>query len=133
MKQNLRQNMKKHLVIIMSKSKGQERIRRLLGQIFNFPIKEEYYVKFENTRLYFDFFIPHLSLFIEVDGTQHNKKNDFFHSTNSDYFGQKLRDRKKEEYAALNQYYLLRLDYKTALTISKEGLMELIIEATEEV
>lgn len=116
----------------MSRSKGQERIGRLLKEIFNFPIKEEHYARVGSTKLYFDYYIPHLNLYIEVNGNQHNKRNPFFHKTDSDFYNQILRDKKKEEFVYETGGYLLSLDYKTAMIISKEELMDRILEATEE-
>lgn len=69
----------------------------------------KFYIWIENI-LYF--FIPDLNLFIEYNGIQHYKYNDFFHRTKENYFYRKLKDEMKRRYCLRNNFRLLTISYK---------------------
>lgn len=91
-------------------SEAQSRCYELLKEIFPYQIiKQNYYVKYKNQKLYIDFYLPRLNLAIEVDGEQHTKYVAHFHYDLGDFFSQKRRDRLKTEWAQENSIVLLRI------------------------
>jgi len=69
----------------------------------------EYYVRFKGVKLFFDFYISELNLFVECQGIQHCKFIKYFHGTRDSFIGQKFRDNLKIEYVQTNKMYLIRL------------------------
>jgi len=67
-----------------------------------YTIIKEVYIKYKNTRLFFDFFIKEFGLYIEVQGQQHVLFNAHFHETKENYWAQKRRDNLKIEYVQEN-------------------------------
>ena len=61
--------------------------------------------------LSYDFFIPKLNLFIEYQGIQHEKYIPGFHESYDDFLKQKEHDRRKREYAKINNIRLLEIWY----------------------
>jgi len=61
-------------------------------------IVSEKYVIYKGYRLFFDFYIRELNLYIEVQGEQHSKFNKHFYSDAEDFQQQKMRDNLKVEY-----------------------------------
>lgn len=64
------------------------------------------------TRMKLDFFLPNKSIAIEIDGTQHDEFNSFFHgekTTSTKFFGQVSRDVKKHEWCEINDFDLIRI------------------------
>lgn len=93
----------------------------------HFTIVKEHYVQYERTRLYFDFFIKELGVFIEVQGQQHVKFNKFFHVTVENFIKQKNRDNMKIAYVQDNNMYLVRFYFDDKIDDS------LILSRIEEV
>lgn len=91
-------------------------------------IIEEKYINYKGVRLYFDFYIREMGLFIEVQGAQHYNYNDHFHSSSEDFKKQKYRDNLKIEYIQNNESVsLLRIRYNEEVT------KELILNKLHEV
>jgi hypothetical protein len=58
-------------------------------------------IKYNGQILRFDFFIPSLNLYVEVQGQQHFTFNSFFYESELDFKKQKRRDSLKEEWCEL--------------------------------
>ena len=99
------------------RSKYHIRARKLLKEIFNsYRILEE--VKLPGSTslhrksvLYLDFYIPTISLAIEVHGQQHYEYSPFFHKNKADFLKSKARDEDKIEWCDLNGIQLITLKY----------------------
>lgn len=99
------------------RSKYHIRARKLLKEIFNsYRILEE--VKLPGSTslhrksvLYLDFYIPTISLAIEVHGQQHYEYSPFFHKSKADFLKSKARDEDKIEWCDLNGIQLITLKY----------------------
>jgi hypothetical protein len=89
----------------------------------------EYYVKYKGNRLFFDFFIKELSVFVEVQGRQHVEFVKHFHGTADTFRKQKVRDNLKVAYVQENDLCLVRL-YDTE-DITEDLIREKIIKALE--
>lgn len=61
--------------------------------------------------LYIDFFLPRRRLAIEVQGSQHNKFNSFFHRSKADFLAQQKRDERKELWCEINLIRLVKINY----------------------
>ncbi len=61
--------------------------------------------------LFLDFFIPSVSLGVEVHGSQHYEFNAFFHKSLAGWRDHKYRDSEKEEWCALNNINLIVFNY----------------------
>lgn len=82
-----------------------------------YTIVKEVYVKYKQTRLFFDFFIKEFGLYIEVQGQQHVLFNAHFHGTKENYWAQKKRDNLKIEYTQQNDNLsLVRFYYSEKIT-----------------
>ena len=68
-------------------------------------ISREYYIKYNNTRLFFDFYIKDLGLVIEVQGHQHDEFVKHFHT----FLLSKKRDNLKKEYCEKTGLVLLEI------------------------
>ena len=92
-------------------SSGHERARALLSSLWPFDVVyEETFVPGCFTPLYLDFFLPRARLAVEVQGEQHRNFVPFFHAGRLAYLGQRRRDGRKREWAALNRVRLVELD-----------------------
>jgi len=79
-----------------------------------FPLleyKTERYVFYRGKKLFFDFIIPDLNVYIEVQGEQHYKRIPFFHQFAKDFRAQKFRDQVKSEWCAENDIILVVISY----------------------
>lgn len=99
------------------KSKHHEAVRALLLELFP---SERYYeeVTLPGTRtragdklLFADFFVPGLSLVVEVHGRQHYEYVPHFHKTKMGFVNAKRRDREKKEWCELNGFAYAELPY----------------------
>ncbi len=87
-------------------------VRESLSQAFpNTLIKDEEYVSYKGTRLFFDFYLPSLNIYIEVQGIQHTHFNKHFHNSAASFRAQKKRDRLKQEWCDLHDYTLVTVNY----------------------
>jgi hypothetical protein len=80
-------------------------------------ITKEKYINYKGCRLFFDFYVRELDLYIEVQGQQHYGFNSFFHSSCDDFKAQKYRDNLKIQYIQENSSIrLLRFRYDDKIT-----------------
>ena len=108
-----------------------DKVGASLGSIFpHLRIVPEYYINHAGEKLFFDFFVPDLRLFIECQGQQHYKYVRHFHKTEQAYRSAMHRDTLKVEWVSENNYFLLRIPYTTKVTPSK--LLSLIHEVMRE-
>jgi hypothetical protein len=91
-------------------------------------IEKEYYVFYKGTKLFFDFYIPSLSLLFEVQGMQHFKFIRHLHGSIENFRGQKKRDNLKIEYCEINHLTLTKF-YDTVDTITKQLVLNRILDA----
>jgi len=89
----------------------------------------EHYVKYKGSRLFFDFYIKELSVFIEVQGRQHVQFVKHFHGTIDSFYKQKIRDNFKIEYVQEHNQCLVRI-YDTE-EVTEELVREKITKAME--
>jgi len=89
----------------------------------------EYYVKYKGNRLFFDFFIKELEVFVEVQGRQHVEFVKHFHGTAESFHKQRMRDNLKIQYVQENEHCLVRI-YDTE-EITKELVNNKITKAME--
>jgi len=95
------------------------------------PIIPEYYVRYKNNRLFFDFYLKSMGILIEVQGEQHFKYVSHFHSTKTDFYAQKRRDNLKVEYCEENGLTLV-LFYDKKDVITEQLILDRIYEAMNE-
>lgn len=92
----------------------------ILNELFPPPpmrrVVAEHYILYKGTKLYFDFYIPEYSLFVECQGQQHFNFVPHFHGDASGYKDQKKRDNLKIEYIQDNNLYLVYLNYNEIIT-----------------
>jgi len=95
-------------------------VHSILMKLFpNNPFKQvylEHYVKYKGERLYFDFYIKKLNVFVEVQGQQHTKFVKHFHQNKETFLKQKERDNLKRIWAEENDFHLVRINYDEVIT-----------------
>ena len=79
-------------------------------------ITKEYYVRYKNKKLFFDFYIADLGVFVEVQGRQHVEFVKHFHGSKEKFLEQKYRDDLKIEYTTNNNKSLVRFYYDEEIT-----------------
>lgn len=89
----------------------------------------EQYVKYKGARLFFDFYIKELGVYIECQGRQHTEYVKHFHGDKDTFLKQKHRDNLKIEYVQENDKALVRINHDEEVT--KELLLEKIKKAME--
>lgn len=94
----------------------------------NTLVKHEEYVSYKGQRLFFDFYLPTLNLYVEVQGVQHTEFNKHFHQDAAAFRAQKKRDAMKKEWCALNSQTLLCINYDE-IPLDTGELLEKIEEA----
>jgi len=107
-----------------------EKIEKLFKISFpSYRLKKEKYVFFNNTKLFFDFYVSEMRLLIEVQGQQHYSFNKFFHTSKSDFEKQKVNDNSKAEWAADNGYKFLTINYDMIDKLDEKSFKKLIIDS----
>lgn len=89
----------------------------------------EYFVNYKGTRLFFDFYIKEMDMFVEVQGRQHTSFVSHFHGTKENFDAQRYRDNLKREYTQETGKCLVRFNYDE--TITEELVREKILKAME--
>jgi hypothetical protein len=93
-----------------ARSAGHLLARTLLLELFPFdPPYEEVTVPGCGGVLYLDFLLPARRLVVEVQGRQHRQPSKHFHKGAAGFRKQKGRDRRKREWAELNDLTLIEL------------------------
>jgi hypothetical protein len=107
-------------------SKLAEKVGSLLRELFpNVRIKEEHHVMYDGQRLFVDFFIPSYLIAVEVHGRQHDEFVRHFHGDDAGWRRHRKRDRRKEEWADVNDitYVVIR---ENNMPSDKQELLDLI-------
>ena len=113
-------------------SKIADEVHKCILDTFKFEaIFSEYYVKYKNNRLFFDFYIKSLGVLIEVQGEQHFKYNKHFQATIENFYAQKRRDNLKIEYCEEKNLTLVYF-YDKVDKINEKLVLERIYEAMDE-
>lgn len=94
----------------------------------NTLIKSEEYVNYKGQRLFFDFYLPSLNVYIEVQGIQHSQFNSYFFKDATAFKNQKKRDSLKKEWCSLNDMTLICVNFDE-IPISTQQLLDKIQEA----
>lgn len=94
----------------------------------NTLIQDEYYVNYKGQRLFFDFYVPTLSVVIEVQGIQHAEFNEHFHGDVIKFNEAKKRDKLKAEWCYLNDYTLVVINFDE-IPLDATKLLQKIEEA----
>jgi len=103
-------------------------VRSALRQAFpNSLIKEEEYINYKGQRLFFDFYLPSHNLYVEVQGSQHEKFSGHFHEDKAAFKAAKRRDQLKVEWCDLNDFTLVRINHNE-IPISPQDLLAKIRE-----
>lgn len=76
----------------------------------------EHYVNYKKHKLFFDFYVRELRLFVEVQGQQHFKFVSHFHGDKEKFQGQVNRDNLKIEYIQEEDFYLIYINYDEEIT-----------------
>jgi hypothetical protein len=106
---------------------------KLSDQVFDvlkslFPglnIQKEVFVFYKGQKLFLDFWIPQLSLIVEVHGPQHDGFVEHFHGDERGFRESKRRDKIKEEWAASCNQDLIAL-HVSDLPLTESRFLELM-------
>jgi len=79
-------------------------------------VTKEIYVNYKGQRLYFDFFIKELGVYVEVQGRQHTEFVKHFHGEKEAFVAQKYRDNLKIQYVEEHGKCLVRFNYDEKIT-----------------
>ena len=82
-------------------------------------ITKEYYVNYNNTRLFFDFYIKDLGVVLEVQGRQHDEFVKHFHTDKETFLASKKRDNLKKEYCEERDFVLIEIRNEKELNKDK--------------
>lgn len=97
-----------------NKSKGEKRISEILtNNNINFLIQKTFneLLGLGNRQLSYDFYLPEYNLLIEYQGEQHKKYCKGFYKSKKDFERQQEHDKRKREYAKINNINLLEIWY----------------------
>ena len=67
-------------------SKGEEQIEYLLKKRRVCYVREKIFPELRGGKLRFDFYLPNLSILIEIDGEQHFKPSAYFYKTRQEFY-----------------------------------------------
>lgn len=94
-------------------SSFEDKIDGLIRQVLpSYRYITQHCVQYNNTKLFFDFYIPDLKLIIEVQGNQHYQFNKFFFKDKKVFRQALHRDNLKRLWAANNGLELIELTEK---------------------
>ena len=106
-------------------------VRQALSKAFpNTLLKEEEYINYKGHKLFFDFYLPSLNVYVEVQGSQHTEFTKHFHGIAAVFRAAKKRDALKVEWCDLNDSTLVRINYNE-IPISVDDLLNKIAEAQD--
>jgi hypothetical protein len=105
-------------------------VKEVLSSAFpNVLILEEEYLNYKGQRLFFDFFLPTLEIYVEVQGIQHTQFSPHFHADAGAFRAQKKRDKLKLEWCEENGKALVSVNYDEVEGLTVEKLLEKVKEA----
>ena len=79
-------------------------------------ITREIYINYKGQRLFFDFLIKEIGVYIEVQGRQHTEFVKHFHGEKEAFLAQKARDNLKIQYVEENGECLVRFNFNEKIT-----------------
>jgi hypothetical protein len=80
-------------------------------------VTKEIYINYKGQKLFFDFFIRELNLYVEVQGEQHGQFNKHFYDDKDAFIQQKSRDNLKVRYVQENPpMCLIRIKFDEEIT-----------------
>lgn len=90
----------------------EEKTKALLKGLFpHARIKEQYRISHRGQELVFDFYLPHLEVYIECQGEQHYKFTAHFHTDEEDFKKAQTRDALKKEWIEYHGKTLVELPF----------------------
>ena len=89
-------------------------------------ITKEYYVNYNNTRLFFDFYIKDLGILLEIQGRQHDEFVKHFHTDRESFLASKKRDNLKKEYCEKRDFVLIEI--RSEKELDKDKFIERAIK-----
>jgi len=105
------------------------KVYSLIKELFPYNvIVKEHYVKYKGTRLFFDFLIKDLGVYIEVHGKQHFEYVHHFHGEKEKFVSQKKRDNLKIQYVQSNSKCCL-VRFYDGEDLNKEKVLQRIVDA----
>lgn len=114
-------------------SKFENHIYNCLKELFPYTrITRQAYVKYKHKKLFFDFYIKGLGIYIECQGEQHHKYVKHFHGNMFGFWGSQERDRLKLDYVCSKGGVMVYLDYNKHLNLTSDELMEVIYDAYQD-
>jgi len=114
-------------------SKISDKIEELIKT--GFPLlhyAKEKYVPYRGRKLFFDFTIPELNIYIEVQGRQHYVRIPFFHNKAGTFKSQRYRDQLKTEWCAKQDVILLEFSYKEIDKLTVDKFRNIILKAVRD-
>lgn len=79
-------------------------------------IQKEIYINYKGQKLFFDFYIRELGVYVEVQGRQHTQFVKHFHGDKEAFKAQKMRDNLKIRYVQEQEQCLVRFHYDEKIT-----------------
>jgi hypothetical protein len=79
-------------------------------------VTKEIYIHYRGQKLYFDFFVKELGVYVEVQGRQHTEFVKHFHGEKEAFKSQKMRDNLKIQYVEENGQCLVRFNFNEKIT-----------------
>lgn len=79
-------------------------------------IIEEIYVNYGGQKLFFDFYVKEIGVYVEVQGRQHSEFVKHFHGDKASFQAQKMRDNLKIQYVEENGQCLVRFNFNEKIT-----------------
>jgi hypothetical protein len=92
-------------------------------------VKREIFVPYKGQKLYFDFYIKELGIYVEVQGEQHEKFVKHFQGDLSGFDAQRFRDNLKIDFVENSGKCLVRFKYNEEIT--KESVNEKLLKVLE--
>jgi len=101
-------------------SKIAEEVYKILERMFprrlGARVEREIFIRHAGHKLFFDFYIKELGIYIEVQGRQHTEFVEHFHTNREAFLKQKHRDNAKIQYVQDKGKCLIRFHYDEEIT-----------------
>jgi len=79
-------------------------------------ITKEIYIHYKGQKLFFDFYVKEIGVYVEVQGRQHTEFVKHFHGNKEAFQAQKMRDNLKIQYVEENGKCLVRFNFNEKIT-----------------